>query len=86
MNGGSNSSSNEDPKSETARVSLAQVKLQTDKPEEAISLFEEGSRLARTIEEKIQATSFAEATKMQVRIKADPILSKKIQEYMRESF
>ncbi|EEQ39515.1 putative mitochondrial import receptor subunit [Clavispora lusitaniae] len=75
-----------DPKSETARVSLAQVKLQTDKPEEAISLFEEGSRLARTIEEKIQATSFAEATKMQVRIKADPILSKKIQEYMRESF
>lgn len=71
-----------DPKSETARVSLAQVKLQSDKAEEAISLFEEGSNLARTIEEKIQATSFAEATKMQVRIKADPILSKKIQEYM----
>lgn len=71
-----------DPKSETARVSLAQVKLQSEKAEEAISLFEEGSRLARTIEEKIQATSFAEATKMQVRIKGDPTLSKKIQEYM----
>ncbi|SGZ46335.1 CIC11C00000003876 [Sungouiella intermedia] len=71
-----------DPKSEIARISLAQVKLQSDKPAEAIALFEEGSRLARTFEEKVQATSFAEATKMQLRIKADEVLSAKISEYM----
>lgn len=69
-----------DPRSEVARISLAQVKLQIEKQDEAIALFEEGSRLARTLEEKIQATSFAEATKMQLRIKADPVLSRKIQE------
>lgn len=71
-----------DPKSEIARISLAQVKLQSDKPSEAVELFEEGSRLARTIDEKVQATSFAEATKMQLRIKADEVLSAKISEYM----
>lgn len=71
-----------DPKSEIARISLAQVKLQSDEPTEAIALFEEGSRLARTFEEKVQATSFAEATKMQLKIKADDYLSAKITEYM----
>lgn len=71
-----------DPKSEIARISLAQVKLQTDKPEEAVGLFEEGSDLARTFEEKVQATSFAEATKMQLKIKADPVLSAKVLEYL----
>lgn len=74
-----------DPKSEIARISLAQVKLQSDKPSEAVELFEEGSRLARTIDEKVQATSFAEATKMQLRIKADEVLSAKIAEYMSRS-
>lgn len=74
-----------DPKSEIARISLAQVKLQREKPEEAVSLFEEGSNLARTIEEKVQATSFAEATKMQLRIKADPVLSAKVREYLADS-
>ncbi|KAM9920943.1 hypothetical protein OXX59_006849 [Metschnikowia pulcherrima] len=71
-----------DPKSEIARISLAQVKLQTDKPDEAVALFEEGSNLARTFEEKVQATSFAEATKMQLKIKADPVLSAKVREYL----
>ncbi|GEQ72157.1 hypothetical protein JCM33374_g5843 [Metschnikowia sp. JCM 33374] len=74
-----------DPKSEIARISLAQVKLQTDKPEEAVALFEEGSELARTFEEKVQATSFAEATKMQLKIKADPVLSAKVREYLAAS-
>lgn len=71
-----------DPKLEIARISLAQVKLQSDKPEEAVELFEIGSQLARTFEEKVQATSFAEATKMQLRIKEDPVLSAKISEYL----
>ena len=52
-------------KSELARISLAQIKLQKDEVDDAIVLFEESSDLARSIEEKIQATSFAEATKMQ---------------------
>lgn len=71
---------NEDPRSELARVTLAQVRLQQEKPEDAIKLFEEASKLARTAEEKIQATSYAEATKMQFRIKQDPYLSVKVKE------
>lgn len=74
-----------DPKSELARISLAQIKLQKDEVDDAIVLFEESSDLARSIEEKIQATSFAEATKMQKRIKNDPILNNKIAELMRQS-
>lgn len=74
-----------DPKSELARISLAQLKLQKEEVDEAIELFEESSNLARTIEEKVQATSFAEATKMQKRIKQDPILTAKIAEVMRQS-
>lgn len=71
-----------DPRSDIARISLAQVKLQKENPEEAVTLFEEGSRLARTLDEKILATSFAEATKMQLRIRKDPVLSAKISEVM----
>ncbi|EER31365.1 hypothetical protein CTRG_05095 [Candida tropicalis MYA-3404] len=74
-----------DPKSELARISLAQIKLQKDEVDDAVVLFEESSDLARSIEEKIQATSFAEATKMQKRIKNDPILNNKIAELMRGS-
>lgn len=74
-----------DPRSELARISLAQIKLQKESVDEAIELFEESSNLARTFDEKVQATSFAEATKMQKRIKTDPILSKKIEELMRQS-
>lgn len=74
-----------DPKSELACISLAQLKLQKEEVDEAIVLFERSSDLARTIEEKIQATSFAEATKMQKRIKADPVLSNKFAEVARQS-
>ncbi|EGW30030.1 uncharacterized protein SPAPADRAFT_63650 [Spathaspora passalidarum NRRL Y-27907] len=74
-----------DPRSELARISLAQIKLQKDEVDDAIVLFEESSDLARSFEEKVQATSFAEATKMQKRIKSDPILTAKIAEVMRQS-
>ncbi|KAI5970178.1 TOM70 [Candida margitis] len=73
-----------DPKSELARISLAQIKLQKDEVDDAIVLFEESCDLARSIEEKIQAISFAEATKMQKRIKNDPLLTAKIAELMRQ--
>lgn len=74
-----------DPKSELARITLAQIKLQKEEVDEAIVLFEESSKLARTIEEKVQATSFAEATKMQKRIKQDPVLAAKINEVMKQA-
>ncbi|KAI3406554.2 TOM70 [Candida oxycetoniae] len=74
-----------DPKSELARISLAQIKLQKEEVDEAIELFEESCDLARSIEEKIQAISFAEASKMQKRIKSDPVLTAKINELMRQS-
>lgn len=71
-----------DPKSEPARITLAQIKLQKEQVDEAIVLFEESSDLARTFDDKVQATSFAEATKMQKRIRNDPQLSQKIAEVM----
>ncbi|ODV77144.1 TPR-like protein [Suhomyces tanzawaensis NRRL Y-17324] len=74
-----------DPKSELAKLSLAQIKLQQEKVDEAIELFEESTDLARNFEEKVQATSFAEATKMQKRIRNDPVLTKKIAEVMQQS-
>lgn len=74
-----------DAKSELAKISLAQIKLQNEDVDAAIPLFEQASKLARTFEEKVQATSFAEATKMQKRIKADPEISKKMEELMRQN-
>lgn len=74
-----------DPKLEMARISLAQIKLQKEQVDEAIVLFEQSSDLARSFDEKVQATSFAEATKMQKRIRNDPVLTKKIAEVMQQS-
>lgn len=69
-----------DPTSEQAKVGLAQLKLQQEEVDEAINLFEEAANLARTVDEKLQATTFAEAAKVQKRIKADPVVSAKIEE------
>lgn len=69
-----------DPRSEQAKVGLAQLKLQQEDIDEAINLFEEAANLARTVDEKLQATTFAEAAKVQKRIKADPVVSAKIEE------
>ena len=69
-----------DPRSEQAKIGLAQMKLQQEDIDEAITLFEESADLARTMEEKLQAITFAEAAKVQQRIRSDPVLAKKIQE------
>lgn len=58
-----------DPKSELAAVQLAQIKLQLNQAEEAIVLFEKTAKLARSPEEKQHAISFAEAAKIQARVK-----------------
>ncbi|SCU96185.1 LANO_0E12750g1_1 [Lachancea nothofagi CBS 11611] len=69
-----------DPRSEQAKIGLAQLKLQQEDIDEAIALFEEAADLARSFDEKLQATTFAEATKIQKKIRADPIVSAKIEE------
>lgn len=69
-----------DPKNELSKVTLAQLKLQTNNVEDAIKLFEEASYLARSFDEKLQATSFAEASKIQLKLKQDPFLNNKLQE------
>ena len=69
-----------DPRSEQAKVGLAQLKLQEEDVDNAIVLFEEAADLARTIEEKLQATTFAEAAKVQKRIRADPVVRAKVEE------
>lgn len=71
---------NLDPRSEQAKVGLAQLKLQQEEVEEAISLFEEAADLARNMDEKLQATTYAEASKVQKKIRADPVVNAKIQE------
>lgn len=71
-----------DGKSELVKISLAQLRLQMDKPEEAVKLFEEAAEISRGYEEKLQATSFAEAAKIQIKVKQTPLLKKKIEEMM----
>lgn len=71
-----------DPKSELAKMALAQAKLQVDKPEEAVKLFEALCDLSRGYNEKLQATEFAELAKMQVRLRKDPVLGPKVKELM----
>ena len=68
-----------DPRSEQAKIGLAQPKLQMEKIDEAIELFEDSAILARTMDEKLQATTFAEAAKIQKRLRADPIISAKME-------
>ncbi|CAG61920.1 uncharacterized protein GVI51_L03861 [Nakaseomyces glabratus] len=68
---------NEDPRSEKAKMGLAQCKLQQEDLDDAIRLFEEAAILCRTLDEKLQATTFAEATKVQMRVRADERLQAK---------
>lgn len=71
-----------DPNSEQAKMGLAQLKLQKEEIDDAVDLFEEAASLSRTMEEKLQATTFAEAAKVQKRIRQDPVISKKIEEIL----
>ncbi|CCE64657.1 hypothetical protein TPHA_0I01510 [Tetrapisispora phaffii CBS 4417] len=69
-----------DPRSEQAKIGLAQLKLQQEEVDEAIALFEEAAFLARNMDEKLQATTFAEASKVQKKVRSDPVINQKIQE------
>lgn len=69
-----------DPRSEQAKVGLAQLKLQQEDVDKAIELFEDAARLARTADDKLQATTFAEASKVQKKIRENPVAKAKIEE------
>ncbi|VEU24305.1 DEKNAAC105603 [Brettanomyces naardenensis] len=71
-----------DPKSEVARLNLGQVYLAQQKVDDAIKLFEEACLLARSPDDRTQAISLMEASKMQQKIRQDPVLSKKVQEIL----
>lgn len=71
-----------DPKSEVARLSLGQAYLAQQKVDEAIKLFDEACTLARSPDDKMQAISLMEASKMQLKIRNDPVLSSKVQEIL----
>lgn len=69
-----------DPRNDQAMVGLAQLKLQQEDVDTSIELFEKAARLTRTHEEKLQAITFAEAAKIQKRIRVDPVISKRVEE------
>ncbi|QPG76030.1 hypothetical protein FOA43_003416 [Brettanomyces nanus] len=71
-----------DPKSEVARLNLGQIYLSQQKVDEAIKIFEEACLLARSADDRAQAISLMEASKMQQKIRQDPVLSKKVQEIL----
>lgn len=71
-----------DPKSEVARMSLGQMYLSKGDVEGAIQKFDEACKLSRSGEDRKQAISLLEASKMQMRIRNDPVLSAKVQEMM----
>ncbi|CCK71767.1 protein channel TOM71 KNAG_0H03530 [Huiozyma naganishii CBS 8797] len=73
-----------DPRSEQAKVGLAQLLLQQEDVDSAIKMFEEAADLARTTDEKLQAVTFAEAAKVQKKIRADPIIRAKVEEALAE--
>lgn len=69
-----------DPRNEQALVALAQLKLQQEDVDTSIELFEKAAQLCRTHEERLQAITFAEAAKIQKRIRADPVISQRVEE------
>lgn len=69
-----------DPANEQAIVGLAQMKLQQEDVDTSIELFEKAAKLTRTHEERLQAITFAEAAKIQKKIRADPVISQRVEE------
>lgn len=57
-----------DPQCDVAIASLAQFLLQQGKPEEALKYFEKSIDLARTEAELINAISYVEATRTQIKL------------------
>ncbi|GMM28567.1 protein channel [Martiniozyma asiatica (nom. inval.)] len=71
-----------DPKSEVARMSLGQMLLQSGDVSRAVEMFEAAARLSRASEDRKHAISLLEASKMQLRVRDDPILSEEVKKLM----
>jgi import receptor subunit TOM70 len=69
-----------DPKSEIAWTNLGQVYLLKQKVEEAMKCFEKACRLCRSSEDRKQTIALLESAKMQLKVRNDPVLNKKMQE------
>ncbi|ANB12785.1 protein channel TOM70 [Sugiyamaella lignohabitans] len=75
-----------DPLSDVAISTLAQFCLQQNKTEDALELFERNAEIARTVPERVQALSFAEAARTQLRIiKERPALRQRLEAISRQS-
>lgn len=74
-----------DPMSDVAIGTLAQLCLQQNKTEEALEFFQRNAEIARTDAERIQALSYAEAARTQLRIiKERPALRRRLEQLTRE--
>lgn len=71
-----------DPKSEVAWTNLGQVYLLTQQVEKSMDCFEHACRLCRTSEDRRQSIALLESAKIQLKVKEDPVLSKKVSEIM----
>lgn len=69
-----------DPKSEIAWTNLGQVYLLTQKIESAMECFEKACILCRSAEDRKQTIALYESAKIQLKVKEDPALNKKMQE------
>lgn len=71
-----------DPKSEAAWTNLGQVYLLTQKVEESIKAFTKASKLCRSSEDRKQSIALLESAKIQLKVKQDPALNKKMNELL----
>lgn len=71
-----------DPKSEIAWSNLGQVYLVKQKVKQAMDCFERACKLCRSSEDRKQTIALYVSAKIQLRVKEDPELNKKMQEIM----
>lgn len=69
-----------DPKSEVAWTNLGQVYLLKQKIKEAMDCFEHACILCRSSDDRKQTIALLESAKIQLKVKEDPTLNKKMQE------
>lgn len=69
-----------DPKSEVAWTNLGQTNLLLQNHKAAMECFEKACILCRTAEDRKQTLALLESAKIQLRVKEDPVLNKKMHE------
>ncbi|KAG0679403.1 TOM (translocase of outer membrane) complex component [Pichia californica] len=69
-----------DPKSEVAWTNLGQVYLLNQNVKQSMECFEHACRLCRSSDDRKQTIALLESAKIQLKVKEDPVLNKKMQE------